>query len=408
MAIPGPIAGQMFLVWIDAHTKWMELFHVPVATSTETIHHSFNLLLPLLYTRLLHECSQFPPFYHNTYNVTCTLCFLAVLSWSRTCMKIHHMMWVQHSWWQIKYLSIYLSISWDLTLHALAYLTRWSRTMDHALLVRILKSFLQRIGFITWRLPHIILLLMVKWREQCKTGFKKMKEDTISDWLARFLFTYRITPTVLQAHCQQSLCLVEIFDHGLIKSNPICQPEMKPSNLARRKHITIMLADEILKLESILTYATSVLVSVGCQVVWSDHLVQCPFKWSCLMDKLSSGTKIISESVHRQKQWNHLIVGTWQTSLNVPVGVEDLPTKEDMTTPASHATAMSTATNSSPCDFTPSSLPQKPVPSTSGGQRTFRPHACLHCSLLNVVTQCCAYLLTDIGIDFNMLLFNYS
>ena len=92
-----------------------------------------------------------------------------------------------------------------------------------------------------------------------------------------------------------------------------------------------------------------------------------------------------------------------------PVGLEDLPTKEDMTTPASHATAMSTATNSSPCDFTPSSLPQKPVPSTSGGQGTFRPHACLHCSLVNVVIQLgCAYLLTDIGIVFKMLLFNYS
>ena len=38
-----------------------------------------------------------------------TLCFLhTVLSWSRTCMKIHHMIWMQHSWCQIKYLSIYL------------------------------------------------------------------------------------------------------------------------------------------------------------------------------------------------------------------------------------------------------------------------------------------------------------
>ena len=66
-------------------------------------------------------------------------------------------------------ISIYLSISWDLPLHALAYLTPSSQTVDHTLLVRILKSFLQRMGFITWRLPHIILLLMVKWREQCNS-----------------------------------------------------------------------------------------------------------------------------------------------------------------------------------------------------------------------------------------------
>ena len=33
----GPIAGQMFLVLIDAHTKWLEVFPVPAATSTETI-----------------------------------------------------------------------------------------------------------------------------------------------------------------------------------------------------------------------------------------------------------------------------------------------------------------------------------------------------------------------------------
>ena len=33
----GPIAGQMFLVLIDAHTKWLEVFQVSAATSSETI-----------------------------------------------------------------------------------------------------------------------------------------------------------------------------------------------------------------------------------------------------------------------------------------------------------------------------------------------------------------------------------
>ena len=33
----GPIAGQMFLVLIDAHTKWLELFQVSAANSNETI-----------------------------------------------------------------------------------------------------------------------------------------------------------------------------------------------------------------------------------------------------------------------------------------------------------------------------------------------------------------------------------
>jgi len=33
-----PIAGQMLLVLIDAHTKWLEVFPVSAATSSETIH----------------------------------------------------------------------------------------------------------------------------------------------------------------------------------------------------------------------------------------------------------------------------------------------------------------------------------------------------------------------------------
>ncbi len=31
-----PIAGQMFLDLIDAHTKWLEVFHVAAATSSGT------------------------------------------------------------------------------------------------------------------------------------------------------------------------------------------------------------------------------------------------------------------------------------------------------------------------------------------------------------------------------------
>ena len=57
-------------------------------------------------------------------------------------------------------------------------------------------------------------------------------------------------PTVLQDHRQRSLCLVGVFDHSLTKSNPICQPEWRSSSLARRKHVTIMLTDLILKIKS--------------------------------------------------------------------------------------------------------------------------------------------------------------
>ena len=85
-----------------------------------------------------------------------------------------------------------------------------------------------------------------------------------------------------------------------------------------------------------------------------------------------------------------------------PTALEDVPTAEDMATPATPATAMSTATSSSPGDATPSSLPQEP-PLVHQGQETRRPHR-LHCPLSNVVTQLsCGYPPTDIIIDSNML-----
>ena len=34
----GPIAGQMFLVSVNPHSKWLEVFHVSAATSFKTIH----------------------------------------------------------------------------------------------------------------------------------------------------------------------------------------------------------------------------------------------------------------------------------------------------------------------------------------------------------------------------------
>lgn len=295
----GPIAGQMFLVLIDAHTKWMEVFHVPAATSTETIR------------QLRSTFARFGlPHTVVTDNGSC---------------------------FTSEEFEVFLAKNGVRHVKTAPYHPASNGQAERAVQV-------------------------------FKTGFKKMKRDTISDRLARFLFTYRITP-----HSTTGSSPAELMFGRTIRSR---FDQVQPNRSARVE------TQQSRQKEAHDNHARRRDFEPGEQVyVRNFRPGQCWLPGSVIKSsgpvsfevKLSNGQIVRRHQDHiRKRSQTESVESNDGNTADLtectpsPVALEEVPTEEDTAIPAAPTAAMSSTSGDPP----PGSLPQEPVNDTPGPRDT--------------------------------------
>ena len=289
----------MFLVLIDAHTKWMEVFHVPAATSTETIR------------QLRSTFARFGlPHTVVTDNGSC---------------------------FTSEEFEVFLAKNGVRHVKTAPYHPASNGQAERAVQV-------------------------------FKTGFKKMKRDTISDRLARFLFTYRIT-----LHSTTGSSPAELMFGRTIRS---WFDQVQPNLSARVE------TQQSRQKEAHDNHARRRDFEPGEQVyVCNFRPGQCWLPGSVIKSsgpvsfkvKLSNGQIVRRHQDHiRKRSQTESVESNDGNTADLtecapsPVALEEVPTEEDTAIPAAPTAAMSSTSGDPP----PGSLPQEPVNDTPGPRDT--------------------------------------
>ena len=207
----GPSAGQMFLVLVDAHSKWLEVFHVSAATSSETSHH------------LRTTFAQFG--------------------------LPHTVMTDNESCFTSEEFEVFLAKNGVCHIKTAPYHPSSNGQAECAVQV-------------------------------FKNGYKKTKEGTISDRLARFLFLYRIAPHSTTGSSPAELMFGRNLRSRLDQVQPNVSEKVEAQQENQKSAHDNHAHNRPLEVGSQCLYATFSLANLGHQVILYDYLDRCLLRFS--------------------------------------------------------------------------------------------------------------------------------